>query len=244
MSFTVSIDEFDGPFDLMLHLVREKKMDLFNLDIYFLTEQYLLYLNQMEEMQLEIASEYLTELAALIEYKSKKLLPKDVSELEGEYEEDHRSRLIQRLIEYQQIKDVTEELENRFLERNQQYGKPMEHVALGFIKDLDIHDLDGTPYDLVKAMSKCLRRLALTAPLHTKVTRKEISVEERIIQLKVQFKHVKEPFEFNRIIEDCTDLHIAIVSFLAVLDLIRQNILYFTIDKDETIWLKWGEMNG
>jgi len=244
MSFVVSINEFEGPLDLMLHLIREKKMDLFNLDIYYLTQQYLSYLAQMEELQLEIASEYLTEIASLIEYKSKKLLPKDESDLEGEYEEDQRDRLVQRLIEYQRIKDVTEQLEARFQERTLQYGKPMEPVAMDFMKDFDIHDLDGTPYDLVKAMTKCLRRLALNAPLHTKVTHKEISVEDRIIQLKVQFGHYKGTFEFSRLIENSPDIHVAIVSFLAVLDLIRQNLLLFTIDKEETIWLKWGAVNG
>jgi len=244
MSFTVSINEFEGPLDLMLHLIREKKMDLFNLDIFYLTEQYLTYLKQMEDLHLEIASEFLTELATLIEYKSKRLLPKEETALEGEYEEDQRDRLVQRLIEYQQIKDVTEELEIRFLQRKQQFSKPMESVALGFMKELDIQDIDGTPYDLVKAMTKCLRRLSLSAPLQTKVTRKEMSVDERIIQLRIQYQDVKDSFQFSRILEESPDLHVAIVSFLAVLDLIRRNLLFFTIDKEETIWLRWGELDG
>lgn len=243
MSFTVTINEFEGPLDLMLHLIREKKMDLFNLDIYYLTEQYLAYLQQMEDLHLEIASEYLAELAGLIEYKSKKLLPKDESELDGEYEEDQRDRLVRRLLEYQQIKEVTASLEDRFLERNQQYSKPMEKVALGFIRDFSLEDIDGSPYDLVKAMTKCLQRLALNTPLQTKVTRRELSVDECILQLKVQYRHLKEPFRFDTILENSPDLHVAIVSFLAVLDLIRQNILYFTIDRNEIIWLKWGDMN-
>ena len=73
MSFTVAVDQFEGPLDLMLHLIKEKELDLFDLDIHVLTEQYLLYLNKMEEMHLEVCSEYLVELATLIEYKSKKL---------------------------------------------------------------------------------------------------------------------------------------------------------------------------
>ena len=81
MSFTVAVDQFEGPLDLMLHLIKEKELDLFDLDIHVLTEQYLLYLNKMEEMHLEVCSEYLVELATLIEYKSKKLLPKQEAEL-------------------------------------------------------------------------------------------------------------------------------------------------------------------
>ena len=75
MAFTVTIDQFEGPLDLMLHLIKDNKLDLFELDMDLLTDQYLHYLNAMESMHLEIASEYLAELAGLIEYKSKKLLP-------------------------------------------------------------------------------------------------------------------------------------------------------------------------
>ena len=75
MAFTIMIDQFEGPLDLMLHLIKDNKMDLFDLDMNILTDQYLQYLNAMESMHLEVASEYLAELAGLLEYKSKKLLP-------------------------------------------------------------------------------------------------------------------------------------------------------------------------
>ena len=86
--FKVTIEQFEGPLDLMLHLIKEKELDLFDLDVNVLTDQYISYLNAMSEMHLEVASEYLVELAELIEYKSKKLLPRDNSELEDDYEED------------------------------------------------------------------------------------------------------------------------------------------------------------
>ena len=88
MEFKIMIDQFEGPLDLMLHLIRENKLDLFDLDMNVLTEQYLAYLDAMESMHLEIASEYLSELAALLEYKSKKLLPREKAEITEEYEED------------------------------------------------------------------------------------------------------------------------------------------------------------
>ena len=81
--FNITIDQFDGPLDLMLSLIRENKMDLMNLDINLLTDQYIAYLNNMSELQLEIASEYLVEMATLIEYKSKKMLPGNRDTLEG-----------------------------------------------------------------------------------------------------------------------------------------------------------------
>ena len=88
MSFQVNTQQFEGPLDLMLHLIKEHELDLFDLDISVLADQYLSYLNQMEHLHLEVESEYLVELATLIEYKSRKLLPKDDSKLEAEYEED------------------------------------------------------------------------------------------------------------------------------------------------------------
>ena len=99
MDFKVTIDQFEGPLDLMLHLIKENKLDLFDLDIDVLTGQYLIYLDSMDQLHLEIASEYLVELATLIEYKSKRLLPKDESVLDEDLEEDPKDRLVRRLLE-------------------------------------------------------------------------------------------------------------------------------------------------
>ena len=88
MDFKVTIDQFDGPLDLMLHLIKEEQLDLFDLDISKLTDQYLNYIHAMQQLHLDIASEYLVELATLIEYKSKKLLPNVKDELEDEYQDE------------------------------------------------------------------------------------------------------------------------------------------------------------
>ena len=106
MAFEITIDQFEGPLDLMLHLIKENKLDLFDLNMDMLTDQYLAYLNTMEAMHLEVASEYLAELAGLIEYKSKKLLPREKVVIEEEYEEDQRDKLVKRLLEYQRFKEV------------------------------------------------------------------------------------------------------------------------------------------
>ena len=108
--FKVTIDTFDGPLDLMLHLIKEKQLDLMNLDMNVLTDQYIAYLNQMKNLHLEIASEYLSELATLIEYKSKKMLPGKHEDLDDSYEEDPKDRLVKRLLEYQQFKEASEDL--------------------------------------------------------------------------------------------------------------------------------------
>ena len=130
MAFTVTIDQFEGPLDLMLHLIKDNKLELFELDMDVLTDQYLQYLNAMESMHLEIASEYLAELAGLIEYKSRKLLPREKVVIEEEYEEDQREKLVRRLLEYQRYKEVSEQFEQKYEERQLLMSKPMYKSSL------------------------------------------------------------------------------------------------------------------
>ena len=132
--FKVTIEQFEGPLDLMLHLIKEKELDLFDLDVNVLTDQYISYLNAMSEMHLEVASEYLVELAELIEYKSKKLLPRDNSELEDDYEEDPKERLVRRLLEYQQFKEISQTLNMMYEERQEMLTKPMSGVVDEWIR--------------------------------------------------------------------------------------------------------------
>lgn len=122
MAFQITIEQFEGPLDLMLHLIKENKLDLFDLDMNVLTTQYLAYLDAMESLHLEIASEYLSELAGLIEYKSKKLLPREKVEISEEYEEDQREKLVQRLLEYQRFKEVSALLSRQYEDRQMLMG--------------------------------------------------------------------------------------------------------------------------
>lgn len=242
VAFTVTIQQFEGPLDLMLHLIKEQELDLFDLDISTLTEQYLYYLNQMEQMHLEIESEYLVELATLIEYKSRKLLPKENAELSDEYEEDPKDRLVRRLIEYQQFKEITEKLNENYLERKLQLTKPISLEVEQWANQADENvPIQGTPYELVKAMIKCMRRLQLSKPIETKFTQKELSVEDRILQIRARLITLPPKFTFENLLEDCKDLHTSIVTFLSVLELAKNKVLFFTVDENETIWFKRGE---
>ncbi len=123
MKFNVVLDTFDGPLDLMLHLIKENKLDLLDLDMDVLATQYIAYINAMQDMHLEVASEYLIELASLIEYKSKKLLPREDVEVEEEYEEDQREKLVARLKEYQQYKEISSILKEDFDQRQKHYTR-------------------------------------------------------------------------------------------------------------------------
>ncbi len=242
MPFTVTIDQFEGPLDLMLHLIREKELDLFDLDLHVLTEQYLLYLNQMEQMHLEICSEYLVELATLIEGKSRKLLPKQQdAQISDEYQEDPRDQLVRRLLEYQQFKDISTQLKELYQQRQLQIGKPISIESEAWIRANEDQPVQGSPYELAKAMTKCLRRMRLTRPIETKYTSKELSVEDRILQITARLAELPELFRFEDLLQDCRQTHELIVTFLAVLDMAHTHQLFFTVDDQQTIWFRRGD---
>lgn len=240
MAFQVTIDEFSGPLDLMLHLIKENKLDLFDLDMNILSDQYLRYLQTMESMHLEVASEFLSELAGLLEYKSKKLLPKEEVIIEEEYEEDQRDKLVARLLEYQQFKEVSKQFEKKFTERQLQYDKPVSDETSQWLEVVEEGPLMGSTLELLKAMKKVLRRVSLAQPLETKINIKELSVDERIIQMKKRLVNMKQAITFEDLCKDCMDKHTVIVSFLGILDLIKHKELTFSMGEDGQIWLAKG----
>lgn len=243
MSFTVETTKFDGPLDLMLHLIKEQQLDIFDLDMEVLTDQYINYLQTMEKLELEIESEYLVELATLIEYKSKKLLPKKAEELEDDYEEDPKERIVRRLLEYQKYKEVSSELLEAFNQRQEQFAKPLSIDSINTNNLVDDQKLEGNPYDLLKAMTRVLRRIELSKPIETKLTAKEISTEDRILEIKSRLSTLPKTFNFENLVSDCHNVHEVIVTFLAILDMAKDHYLVFSTDDNDEIWFRRGENN-
>lgn len=242
--FEVTIDEFNGPLDLMLYLIKDNKLDLFNLNISVLTDQYIDYIHQMEELKLEIASEYLAELAGLIEYKSKKLLPRDKSELDADKPEEGPT-LVQRLLEYQKFKEITQTLNDRYLERLDHYTKSFSKEALQVAYDEAEaqSSIDGNVYDLIKAMEKVMGRFQAQHPFETTIINQELSVDERIDQLRDFLFIQTSTFKLTTLFEQSHSMQHLIVTFLAVLDMIRMHELLVTFDDDD-VYLKGSEARG
>lgn len=241
MKFTVTIDQFEGPLDLMLHLIKENKLDLFDLDMNVLTTQYIEFIHQMKDLHLEIASEYLSELASLIEYKSKKLLPREEVQVEEEYEEDQRTKLVARLVEYQKYKEISEKLRIDYENRQKHFTRPVSPLVEQWSIPVESDTLENqSPYELLKAMNRVLQRMILLKPYETKVTIKELSVEERLEQIKERLKDSNDMILFETLCDDCSSLHMVIVTFLSILDLIHQKWLDFTIDSEDHIYVKRG----
>lgn len=225
MSYEIILDEFQGPFDLLLHLIKEKEMSLENLELCKITEQYLEYIEKMDPHQLEEVSEYLVMASTLIEMKSKMLLPKEVLTFEDNYEEDPREQLIRRLIEYKKYKDVLEDFKAQYEHRQSLHTK-----APALMDDYIIDTSQLIPeglevYDLIRAMQKMYQRKALTMPLESKIARVEISIDERVEQIKNYFKrHQNKKIDFEDLFDKPNKTYF-IVTFLAVLTLVKDKEL-------------------
>ena len=240
--FKVTIDTFDGPLDLMLHLIQEKQLDLLNLDMNVLTDQYIAYLNRMEKVHLEIAGEYLLELATLIEYKSRKMLPgKKDEQLDDTYEEDPKQRLVKRLLEYQQYKEVSTILSQLFDDRQDRMSRPVSAIVDEWMKDEgNTKRIKGNAYDLLKAMTRAMMRLRLSVPAETSFTVHEVSMEERELEVRARLIDLPDSFPFETLLDDVKDMPTFIATFLSVLDLARQHVLVFTVDDNQVIWFSKG----
>ena len=183
MEITLRIDDFEGPMDLLLHLIKEKKMNLLNLKIEVIIDEYLKFIDEMERLNLDIASSYLVMASELLEMKSKLLLPRHEEDEEQE-EENPEQDLVNRLIEYQKYKDLTEDFKELESERKQIYTRLPENLKEYSDTNTVINNSDVTLDDLLEAFQKFLERKKLEQPLHTKVTRREMSVEERTVSIR------------------------------------------------------------
>ena len=229
MEYKVICHDFEGPMDLLLHLIKQSNMDIFDVSIEEITKQYLDYINMMEELNLNIASEYLVMAAELLEIKSFYLLPKKEVETEDEYEEDPREELVRRLLEYERYKNITEALKECESKRNEIYTKEPSNMDEFKIKSDKVEETFSME-DLMKAFSKLLERKEFEKPLNTKITNKEYSVNERSIEIKNVLK-LRKKVEFTELFEIYTKDYL-VVTFLSILDLAKKQELNILQDNN------------
>lgn len=238
MNFEVSFEQFSGPLDLMLYLIKDHKLDLFDLNIELLADQYIAFINQAQDNKLDIATEYLSELAGLIEFKSKRLLPRDTSLLDADDVEDSEQDLVRRLIEYQRYKEVSIELAQRFDERSKQFSSPISNNLFKSIKTQLNESItyEQTPYDLMNAMAKVMARFKLSNPLDVSFESKELAIDDVIDDLRARFSNFNL-MSLDEVLNHSRTIQHAIVTFLAVLDLIRMGEIGLSY-QGEDIYLK------
>lgn len=237
MEFTVLLEQFEGPLDLMLHLISKNKLDLFDLDLDVLASQYCAFISQYKD-QLELASEYMVEFSSLLEYKSRKLLPKKEAELEENYEEDQRDKLVNRLLEYQKYKEAAASLKEWADFRSERIARdPSSLIEEWSVPRNDDILPEMSFYEISKAMKRVLKRYALLQPYETSVSVRELSVETRMEQIEKRLPFLKQPCSFESLCADTSTLHEVIVTFLALLEMIHTGKCTYTIDNEDGIWI-------
>lgn len=225
VNIAFKIDEFEGPLDLLLHLIKENKMDIMNIEIELITKQYMDYLALQEKMNLEIASEYLVLASELLEIKSKLLLPNQKNEEDEEVEDDPREELVNRLLEYQNYKEITKLLHERESLRREIYTKAPENIK-NYIDEVKEISVDVSLDDLMLAFKRYLERQKENQPLKTKVTVNEISVSSRRHDIK-RLLRLKRRVSFFELFPVVTKEYV-VATFLAVLEMAKSGELVIT----------------
>lgn len=222
MEYEVRIDQFEGPMDLLLHFVKESKVNIWDINVEEIATQYLDYIQRMEELNLNIASEYLVMASELLEIKSRLLLPRNQGVEKEEEEEDPKEALVRRLIEYQRYKDLTKSLKEMEEIRQEIYTKVPENLT-EFVDSNTVIQTDVTLDDLVHAFERFLIRQKEEAPIPTKVTNRELSVRDR----KKDISHIlkeKKRVSFFELFDVFTREYL-VVTFLAILEMAKEREL-------------------
>lgn len=238
MEYQVTVDQFTGPLDLLLHLIKEHDMDLLDLDVAAVCDQYLAYIQTMDPSLLEAVSEYLVMAAWLIEMKSKLLLPKPEIDEEDDYEAE-RKRMIERLIEKNRINGILEAFEASYDERQTMHSKIPSALEEYLPSGEETIPEGMEVYDLIKAMQRVMQRRALLQPLESKIARVEISIDERTEQIRSYFlRHKDKTVDFEDLFDE-GNRYFAIVTFLSILVLVKNSELLIAQSGNfEKIYLK------
>jgi len=219
MEYIITIDKFEGPLDLLLHLIKDDNIDIYDIEIGKITKQYLDYIKKMEQLNLNIASSYLVMAAELIEMKASMLLPNQ-EEVLDEYEEDPKDRLIKRLIEYQNYKEISSKFQELEIQRKEIFTKDPSDLTEYNLNNSGNLSEDIGLSDLLNAFEKFLNRKEFMKPLNTKIANKEYSISIRSTEIKKLIK-TKKRVSFEELFEIPTK-DFVVITFLAVLNLAKE----------------------
>ena len=214
----ISIDNFEGPLDLLLHLVKESNIDILDIKIEEITDKYLNYINHEKELNIDISSSYLVMAAELMYLKSKSLLPLNKKEDDTEDDEEiTREKLINKLLEYKKYKEMTPIFKELEEERKKIYIKAPEKVS-NYVE----HNLHGEESidNLVEAFKKFLNRKDLEKPLETTITKREYSVRKRKDDITNILK-IKKKVYLEDLFEEYNKPFV-VVTFLSILEMVKE----------------------
>lgn len=225
MEYQVKLEKFEGPLDLLLHLINRLEIDIYDIPMAEITEQYLAYVHTMQELELDDASEYLVMAATMLSIKSNMLLPNhDQPEEDYIYEEeDPRDELVEQLIEYKKFKEASVTLKNKEADRSLMYTKPPCDLS-EYTGEVGTEPIlgDVTLADMLGAYHKLIRRKKLQKPLQTKISYQEISIEDRMTEVLQQLSTQANRISFYEFFPYEDKEHV-VITFLAMLELMKRN---------------------
>jgi segregation and condensation protein A len=222
--YHVRLEIFEGPLDLLLHLIKENRIDIYNIPIALVTEQYLNYLNMMESLNLDIAGEFLLMAATLAHIKSQTLLPPDPTQVDPEEEGvDPRTALVRRLLEYQKYKDAADQLWARPLLERDVFVRPVSVQSRPKAEE-PTELVEISVFKLVEAFHRVLKDMVLDQP--HEVAREPITIVDCATDIAHKIRASQEgSIRFQDLFEGKQTRVRVITTFLALLDLIRRRVV-------------------
>jgi len=253
MAIPVKLEVFEGPLDLLLHLIEKNKVDIYDIPIVLITEQYMEYMNKLDKKDLDVMSDFLVMAATLLKIKSKMLLPKKQEEnLEDGEEEDPRRELVERLLEYKMYKYASFELKDKQFDAAMMiYKKPTipkeirdykeEINTQELLSDLTLSKLHSIFKSVIKKQEN---KIDPIRSKFGKIEREEVNLSEKIRFIdSYGQKHNK--FSFRKLLEEQCDKMGIIVTFLAILELMKMGRISIVQEEVfEDIIIKYNEGNG
>jgi segregation and condensation protein A len=213
--YTFRLEGFEGPLDLLLHLIQKNELDIFNIPIALITEQYLEYLQLMKVLNLDIAGEYLLMASTLLHIKSRMLLPRSLAGEEEEEEEDPRAELVRRLLEYQKYKQAAGELEKRPLLDRDVFIRLMPAES----QEPEEERIEVNLFELLEAFREVLKRVKPEA-VH-EVMLEHLSVEDKIEEILALLEKENRSMAFHRLFPEEASRRVVVVTLLAILELVK-----------------------
>lgn len=246
MKVTYKLDMFEGPLDLLLHLIDKSEIDIYNIPIAMITDQYMEILSGMQELELDVTSEFLVMAATLLSIKSQMLLPKPpVIHLDDEYGMDDgydpRAELVQKLIEYRKYKGIAEELRDKELARSLIYTREPDDLS-PFLPQVMENPVKGLNVaDLVIAFQRALRK-AKSRQTIARIRRDEISVKDRMQEISDMLNNNGGNALFSSLLDEEYNREDVVVTFLAILELMKvKQIVCYQNRLFDDIVLHWRE---
>ncbi|MEE0797787.1 MAG: segregation/condensation protein A [Anaerovoracaceae bacterium] len=227
MSYKVRIKSFEGPFDLLVYLIENAQMSIYDIEISSITEQYLEYIRAMKEMDIAVGTEFMVLASSLIEIKSKMILPRISASGEMTVEEDPRTELVTRLIEYKKFKKAAEVLREQEERAESIFAKPQEDISQYTDSPDEYLSLDLKQFaGAFSAFIERKQRMDSVRRHYTRISRERASVESRISYIAGRLrKSLGRIFDFRELIPEKKDRYDVIVTFVSLLEMAKERVV-------------------